>query len=75
MQEEEIRFRKELGAKIQALREFKKYTQADLASMIGHKDFQTISRIENGNVTTSIYTIHLIAKALNETLDELTTFN
>ncbi|MCT1523501.1 helix-turn-helix transcriptional regulator [Sphingobacterium hotanense] len=47
-------------------------TQSDLAASIGYKDFQSLARIENGRVTTSIYTIYLIAKGLNCSIDELT---
>ncbi|SKC12188.1 DNA-binding transcriptional regulator, XRE-family HTH domain [Sphingobacterium nematocida] len=75
MDEKQIKFRKQLGAKIQQLRENKGLTQGDLAALIGFKDFQAISRIENGRVTASVYTIHLIATALEVGIEELFIFD
>lgn len=75
MEEKELKFRKQLGAKIQQLRDNKGLKQADLAALIGFKDFQAISRIENGRVTASVYTIYLIAKALEVGIEELFVFD
>ncbi len=75
MDEKELKFRKQLGAKIQQLRENKGLKQADLAALIGFKDFQAISRIENGRVTASVYTIYLIATALEVGIEELFVFD
>lgn len=75
MDEKELKFRKQLGAKIQQLRDDKGFKQADLAALIGFKDFQAISRIENGRVTASVYTIFLIATALEVGIEELFTFD
>ncbi|WP_260039664.1 helix-turn-helix domain-containing protein [Sphingobacterium hotanense] len=72
MNSKEVNFRKKLGAKIQEIRVSRNMTQSDLAASIGYKDFQSLARIENGRVTTSIYTIYLIAKGLNCSIDELT---
>jgi len=71
MNSEELSFRKKLGAKIQEIRISRKMTQSDLAASIGYKDFQSLARIENGRVTTSIYTIYLISKGLKCTINDL----
>ncbi|MCS3555950.1 MULTISPECIES: helix-turn-helix domain-containing protein [unclassified Sphingobacterium] len=75
MDEKQIKFRKQLGAKIQQLRENKNLKQADLAALIGFKDFQSVSRIENGRVTASVYTIYLIANALEVGIEDLVFFD
>lgn len=74
MDEKQIRFRKQLGAKIQELRDNKGLKQAELAALIGFKDFQAVSRIENGRVTASVYIIFQIAQALNVKIEELFNF-
>lgn len=70
----ELRFRKQLGARIQELRQAKKLTQPQLAASMGFKDYQAIGRIENGRVTASVYTIYQIAKALEVSPNELLDF-
>lgn len=75
MDEKELRFRKQLGARIQEIRQNKPMTQPELALLVGYKDYQAIGRIENGRVTSSVYTIHLIAKALEVGIEELFIFD
>lgn len=75
MDEKELRFRKLLGARIQELRQEKGLTQPELAALIGFKDYQAIGRIENGRVTASVYTIYLIAKALEIGIEGLFVFD
>lgn len=67
----ELKFRKKLGLKIQQIRLQRNLTQPDLAARIGYKDFQSIARIESGRVTTSIYTVYLISKGLECTVNDL----
>lgn len=74
MDEKELRFRKQLGARIQEIRQDKSMTQPELAALIGFKDYQAIGRIENGRVTASVYVIHQIAKALKTPIEELFDF-
>lgn len=74
MDEKELKFRKLLGARIQELRQEKGLTQPQLAALIGFKDYQSVARIENGRVTTSVYNINLIATALNVKIEELFNF-
>jgi len=74
MDSTELKFRKQLGARIQEIRNKKGYTQPELAAMIGFKDYQAIGRIENGRVTPSVYVIYRIAKALNVSMDTLFDF-
>ncbi len=54
----------QIGAKIKAMREERKMTQQDLASLC---DFETsnLSRIESGRSNVTIGTLHKIAKAFN----------
>lgn len=75
MDDKEIKFRKQLGARIQEVRQEKGLTQPQLAVLIGFKDYQTIGRIENGRVTPSIYIIHQIAQALDVQIDDLCNFS
>jgi len=72
--DKELKFRKLLGARIQEVRDEKGLTQPQLANLIGFKDYQTLGRIENGRVTTSVYTIYLIAKELGVEIQELFDF-
>lgn len=69
-----INFKDKLGRRIAYLRESKGLTQPELASLL-NKDFQSISRIENGHVNVSGYTIQLIAIALNVTMNEIYDFS
>lgn len=75
MSDKERLFRRQLGARIQEIRQNKGMTQPELAALIGFKDYQAIGRIENGRVTASVYTIHLIALALEVGIEELFVFN
>ncbi|ERJ58686.1 helix-turn-helix transcriptional regulator [Sphingobacterium paucimobilis] len=75
MDEKELRFRRLLGARIQEIRQKKPMTQPELAILVGYKDYQAISRIENGGTTASVYTIHLIATALEVGIEELFIFD
>lgn len=75
MDENELRFRKLLGARIQEIRQNKSMTQPELGNLIGGIDYQSIGRIENGRVTASVYTIYLIADALEVGIEELFNFD
>ena len=70
MNEKEQKFRKNLGFNICTERRRKDLTQETLAEMV---DVSTkhLTKIENGQVTTNIYLISKIAKALDVTIDEL----
>ena len=63
-------FKKTLGKKIAHLREKNGLTQPQLGALI-NKDFQSISRIENGGVNVSVYTLKQIADAMNVSMDSL----
>lgn len=63
-------FKKELGKRIAHFRVSKGLTQAQLAALI-NKDFQSLSRIENGRVNASGYILMQIAEALNITMNDL----
>lgn len=63
-------FKKNLGKRIARLREEKGFTQVQLAALI-NKDFQSLSRIENGRVNASGYLLKQIAVALNVSMNEL----
>jgi len=66
-------FKKALGKRIAALREEKDFSQAYLASLI-NKDFQSLSRIENGRVNVSGYILKQIAEALETDMNNLFKF-
>lgn len=66
-------FKKELGKRIAFLREKKGLTQPQLGALVD-KDFQSISRIENGRVNVSGYVLKQIAKSLEITMNELFDF-
>lgn len=57
----------EIGNRIRIFREKKKLLQTELAMMIG-KDRQHLYKIEKGKVTSSIFTISVIAYALDVSL-------
>lgn len=63
-------FKKSLGKRIAYLREQKGLTQPQLGALI-NKDFQSISRIENGRINASGYTLKQIAVALGISMDNL----
>jgi putative transcriptional regulator len=65
-------FKKKLGKRVQ-FREDKALTQAQLAALI-NKDFQSISRIENGRVNASGYLLQQIANALEVSMNDLFDF-
>ena len=62
-------FKKTLGKRVARLRKEKGYTQAELSALI-NKDFQSISRIENGKINPSAYLILQIANALEVEVGE-----
>ncbi|TKC10668.1 helix-turn-helix transcriptional regulator [Pedobacter polaris] len=66
-------FKKNLGKQIASLREKKGLTQVQLASLI-NKDFQSLSRIENGRVNVSGYILQQIANALETDMNSLFDF-
>lgn len=63
-------FKKRMGKHIATLREKKGLTQPQLGALV-NKDFQSISRIENGRINPSGYVLKQIAKALNVSMNEL----
>ncbi|MFD0939767.1 helix-turn-helix domain-containing protein [Pedobacter boryungensis] len=66
-------FKKKLGKQIAKLRENKGLTQSQLSALI-NKDFQSISRIENGRVNASGYILKEIADALEVDMNKLFDF-
>ena len=62
-------FKKTLGKRVARLRKEKGYTQAELSALI-NKDFQSVSRIENGKINPSAYLILQIANALEVEVGE-----
>ncbi|MBC6111941.1 helix-turn-helix transcriptional regulator [Pedobacter fastidiosus] len=67
-------FKKKLGKRIAQLREEKGLTQPNLGASI-NKDFQSISRIENGHVNASGYVLKQIADALNVSMNDIFDFD
>jgi len=59
-----------IGQRIKAMRSRININQAELARRCG-KDSQHIELIENGKVSATIYTLYIVARALDSTLDEL----
>ena len=62
---------KNVGKRIQELRESKGLTQVDLAGKIGVFDTTNVSRIESGRTNPTLYTLYRIAEALEVNLDDL----
>lgn len=62
-------FKKTLGKHVARLRKEKGLTQAELSALI-NKDFQSISRIENGKINPSGYLILQLANALDVEVGE-----
>ncbi len=60
----------EVGKQVKYFREQNKLTQTELANLIG-KDRQYLYKIEKGKVTPSIFTIGLIAYALEISFAEI----
>ncbi|WP_165825345.1 helix-turn-helix domain-containing protein [Pedobacter yonginense] len=67
-------FKKNLGKRIAQLREERGLTQPNLGALI-NKDFQSISRIENGHVNASGYILKQIADALKVSMNDLFDFD
>jgi Zn-dependent peptidase ImmA (M78 family)/transcriptional regulator with XRE-family HTH domain len=61
-----------IGARIRALREERKLSQEDLASMFGFKDRQTVSAIENGERRVSAEELILAVEKFGQPLDYFT---
>lgn len=61
---------KKIGDNIRELRKKKGISQAELARRC-FKDKQALEKIENGKVNSTIYSLYLIAKALDIELEEL----
>lgn len=72
MNDNEQKFRKILGFNIKIARLQKELSQESLAEMAGIST-KHVTKIENAGVTTNIYFIYKIAKALDVTIDELVT--
>ena len=67
---------KNVGKRIQELRESKGLTQVDLAGKIhGVFDTTNVSRIESGRTNPTLYTLYRIAEALEVDLKDLVTFD
>ncbi|GEN74157.1 helix-turn-helix domain-containing protein [Chryseobacterium oranimense] len=60
----------DVGNQIRKFREKKKLSQTELAELIG-KDRQYLYKIEKGKVTSNVFTIALIASALDISLADL----
>lgn len=65
---------KQLGTNLRDLREYRGYTQEELANELG-LEISQISRIERGVINTSIYTIITIAVFLKADYNSLFSFN
>lgn len=59
-----------VGERIKTVRSGVGISQAELARRC-NKDSQHIELVENGKVTATVYTLYVIARALDVTLDEL----
>lgn len=70
MEDELELFKIKLGKRIKYLRDQKGLTQPELGALI-NRDFQSISRIENGRINPSAYIIKQIAIALEVTMNEI----
>lgn len=63
---------KNVGKRIQELREEKGFTQVDLAGKIqGEFDTTNVSRIESGRTNPTLYTLYRIAEALEVPLKDI----
>ena len=72
MKEEEYKLRDILALNIRVERKRKKLTQEGLAEL-ADISVKHITKIENAQVTPSIYFVHQIAKVLDISIDELVT--
>ena len=66
-------FKTQLGQRIRTLRERRGLTQMELGALIG-KDFQAISRMEQGRVNPSAYQVYVLAEALDAPIEEFLHF-
>lgn len=73
MEEDLIEFRVKLGNRIKEIRKSKGLTQPQLGSLI-NKDYQDISRLENGKVNPSAFYIWQISKALKVAIEDIYNF-
>ncbi len=62
------------GGKLRQLRLAKSYTQEQLANELG-VEISQISRIERGEINTSVITLYAIFKVLNVDISELLNFD
>ena len=69
MEEELNVFKVMLGKRIKEIRKSKGLTQPQLGALI-NKDYQDISRLENGKVNPSAFYIWQISNALNVPVEE-----
>ena len=60
-----------MGLKIKSLREVKKLSQSELATLVGYKDKTSIAKVEAGKVDLPQSKISAFAKALNTTTSYL----
>ena len=60
-----------MGLKIKSLREEKKLSQSELATLVGYKDKTAIAKVEAGKVDLPQSKISAFAKALNTTTSYL----
>lgn len=60
-----------MGLKIKSLREDKKLSQSELATLVGYKDKTSIAKVEAGKVDLPQSKISAFAKALNTTTSYL----
>lgn len=72
MNSDELKFREILAINIRIARLRKHITQEALAEK-ADISVKHVTKIENAQVTTSIYFVYKIAKALDITIDELVT--
>ena len=72
MKKNELKLRETVALNIRVARTRKQITQETLAELAGIS-VKHVTKIENAQVTTSIYFINNIAKALDVTIDELVT--
>lgn len=68
-------FKKKLGDRIKQLRTELKLTQQELASRMGFKDKQVVSRYETEGANPTAYNLMLIAAGLEVSLQELVDFS
>lgn len=68
-------FKRNLGKRIEQLRISEGLTQEELGDLLDGKDRQFINRYEKSGANPTAYILHLLAKALKVTIDELLDFN